>query len=299
MFPEDFALVSDMAYVAQNAGRILRALLEIAISRKWAGVSAVLMSLGKAVEKRRWPEDHPFLQLGDSLKREVLSNVQRWADDYSVWELAQMSAHDIGELVHLNDNHGAAILRIAKEFATLDISYACRPLSYDLLQVSVHAERSFTWGSNRKNSVEPFWIWLEDSNGVEILQSFNVIFRQSTEQLDLDFTIQTNDLIEREGFIIRYISDRWMGAEDEIPVTLDMLIKPQPFTSFTSVLPLPFLSLHTFGNDSLRRAFGDKISDLNTIQTQAFWGFVNVKDNALLCAPSGSGKSTLASIAIA
>ena len=52
---EDFALVSDMAYSAQNGGRIIRALLEIGISRKWANVSAVLMGLSKAVEKRMWP----------------------------------------------------------------------------------------------------------------------------------------------------------------------------------------------------------------------------------------------------
>jgi hypothetical protein len=36
VFIEDFALVSDAAYVAQNAGRIIRALLEIALSRNWA-----------------------------------------------------------------------------------------------------------------------------------------------------------------------------------------------------------------------------------------------------------------------
>lgn len=52
---EDFALVSDTAYVAQNAGRIIRALLEIAVSRRFAGVSYVLMSMSKAVEKRMWP----------------------------------------------------------------------------------------------------------------------------------------------------------------------------------------------------------------------------------------------------
>ena len=59
---DDFALISDSAYVAQNAGRIVRALLEIAVSRKWATVSAVLMGLSKAVEKRLWPFDQPLKQ---------------------------------------------------------------------------------------------------------------------------------------------------------------------------------------------------------------------------------------------
>lgn len=47
---DDFALVSDTGYVAQNAGRIVRALLEIAMSKRWAPVTLVLMSMSKAIE---------------------------------------------------------------------------------------------------------------------------------------------------------------------------------------------------------------------------------------------------------
>src|ERR1700742_763130 len=60
---EDFALVSDQAYVAQNAGRIIRALLEIALSNKWSNVGHVLANLSKDIEKRMWPNmDHPLRQ---------------------------------------------------------------------------------------------------------------------------------------------------------------------------------------------------------------------------------------------
>lgn len=47
---DDFALISDTGYVAQNAGRIVRALLEIAMSKRWAPVTLVLMSMSKAIE---------------------------------------------------------------------------------------------------------------------------------------------------------------------------------------------------------------------------------------------------------
>lgn len=47
---EDFALVSDSGYVAQNAGRIVRALLEIAMSKRWAPVTLVLMAMSKSIE---------------------------------------------------------------------------------------------------------------------------------------------------------------------------------------------------------------------------------------------------------
>lgn len=48
---EDFALVSDTGYVSQNAGRIVRALLDIALAKRWAPVSLVLLNMSKAIER--------------------------------------------------------------------------------------------------------------------------------------------------------------------------------------------------------------------------------------------------------
>jgi antiviral helicase SLH1 len=49
---EDFALVSDCNYVAQNAGRICRALFQIALNRRWGHLCEVLLSLSKSIEKK-------------------------------------------------------------------------------------------------------------------------------------------------------------------------------------------------------------------------------------------------------
>ena len=49
---EDFALVSDSAYVAQNAARICRALFMIALNRRWGYQCLVLLSLCKSIEKQ-------------------------------------------------------------------------------------------------------------------------------------------------------------------------------------------------------------------------------------------------------
>jgi len=64
-FIEDFALVSDSAYVAQNSGRIARALLDIVVSRKWSAAAFVFISLCKSIE-RAWalPEHELSLQVG-------------------------------------------------------------------------------------------------------------------------------------------------------------------------------------------------------------------------------------------
>jgi activating signal cointegrator complex subunit 3 len=49
-----FSLVSDMNYVAQNAGRILRALFEISLRQNQATLSTKLLRLCKCVDRRLW-----------------------------------------------------------------------------------------------------------------------------------------------------------------------------------------------------------------------------------------------------
>jgi len=49
---EDFALISDSSYVAQNAARICRALFMVALNRRWGHLCHVLLSMGKSIEKR-------------------------------------------------------------------------------------------------------------------------------------------------------------------------------------------------------------------------------------------------------
>lgn len=290
---EDFALVSDMQYVAQNAGRIVRALLEIVISKKWANTSAVLMGISKAIEKRLWPFDQPLKQF--NLKPDVYYGLEQWADDYSASELVRMSAAEIGKLVHLNPIHGQAILDAAKQLPAVQVSHSLRPLGPDVLRIETHVRSTFSW-SSRHGSVEPFWLWIEDDEEKVILQLSYLLLRQSTDTLDVAFVISVPEGQIPPFVTIRAVSERWMGSEDEIKVPFDELVMPSRSNSHTPRLDLPFLSLSVLQNPILRELFAAKLRNLNAIQTQAFWSTVNTQSNALLCAPTGSGKSTLGHI---
>lgn len=290
---EDFALVSDMHYVAQNAGRIVRALLEIAISKKWASTTAVLMGISKAIEKRLWPFDQPLKQF--SLKQDVYYGLGQWADDYTASQLVRMSAAEIGELVHLNPIHGKAILDAAKQLPAVQVSYSLRPLGPDVLRIDTHVRSTFSW-SSRHGPVEPFWLWIEDHDEKDILQLSYLLLRQSTDVLDVSFVISIPEEQIPPFVTIRAVFERWMGAEDEIKVPFDDLVMPSRSNSHTPRLDIPFLSLSVLQNHILREVFAAKLRTLNAIQTQAFWSIVNTQSNALLCAPTGSGKSILGHI---
>lgn len=294
--PEDFALVSDQAYAAQNGGRIIRALLEIAISRKWANVSAVLMGMSKAIEKRLWPFDNPLKQF--QLKMETMHMVERWADDYSISELAEMSATDLGKLIHLNDIHGAAVRNAAKQFPTVHITYVLRPLGADVLKIAVKVEPTFNWSGKLHGSVEPFWLWVEDHEGANILQLTHLIFRQASKFIDVDFVVSIPRHKRPPSVTIRFVSDRWMGAEEEVVVPLDELVMPSSSESHTTRLDIPFLQLSVLQDPALQAVLSSRFHGFNAIQSQVFWSIVNTRQHALLCAPTGCGKSVVGQAAV-
>ena len=51
---EGLALASDMVYVTQSAGRLMRCLFEICLRRGWANLTARALQLCKMVNRRMW-----------------------------------------------------------------------------------------------------------------------------------------------------------------------------------------------------------------------------------------------------
>lgn len=292
---EDFALVSDTMYAAQNGGRIIRSLLEIALSRKWAQAGAVLMSLSISVEKRLWGYEHPLAQF--DLSADLLYHLKQWADEMPVYELASKTAAELGTLVHLNERHGAALLRAAKQFPTVTLFSKLRPLSHELLRIHIVVHRSFEWSAKVHGSAEPFWVWVEDHSGLNILQLARVSFGASTEHLQLEFIIPLPGALP--PFVtIRAISDRWLGGEEEIHVPFDELVMPPLPVRRTSLLDLPLLrtDLRTF--DERTKHAVSRFSQFNSIQTQCLWPAYNTGGNMVICASTSSGKSLIGELAI-
>lgn len=283
--------MSDQAYVAQNGGRIARALLEISITRKWAQASAVLMGLSKAIEKRLWPFDQPLKQF--ELKMDIFYNLERFADDYTVAELAAMSAAELGELVRLNERHGNAIREAAKQFPTVRITYDLRPLGSDVLKIAVKVERTFNWSSKVHGSVEPFWLWIEDHDATTILQLSHLIFRQTTSSVDVNFVISVPPERLPPSVTIRFVSDRWMGAEEEVSIPLDTLVMPIATESHTPRLEIPYMPLSVIQDPLLKEYYGSQVTSFNAIQSQVLWSLMRTRMHSLICAPSGCGKSLM------
>lgn len=84
---EGLALSSDMVYVTQSAGRLMRCLFEICLKRGWAGLTDRSLALCKMVGQRMWGSQTPLRQVAVKLNKgsktvlpkEVLSKVSNAA----------------------------------------------------------------------------------------------------------------------------------------------------------------------------------------------------------------------------
>ncbi|SCV72482.1 BQ2448_4019 [Microbotryum intermedium] len=295
-FIEDFALVSDSGYVSQNAGRIVRALLEIAMSKRWAPVTLVLMSMSKAIEKRLWPFSHPLAQF--DLPSELMYNIELWADDVLLPEVASMSDADFGTLIHQNERLGGFATKAAKQFPSLGISYSLRPVAHDLLRVRLELRRSFEWSEKHHGTVEAFWVWIEDEKGLSILGIARVVVRPTTNVLVQDFVVPVSSV--PKALHARVISDRWIGSEEVQTIPLEHLSMPPLPPPHLPLLDLPLLSSRdAFGKDDKPlQAYANDTPVFDPVQTQSFHSFHHSASNTLLCAPSAHSRGVVLELAI-
>ncbi|KAI8925867.1 Sec63 Brl domain-containing protein [Entophlyctis helioformis] len=300
---DDFALVSDTAYVAQNSSRILRALFEIAMSRNWGPTATVILSLCKTVDRRMWSYEHPLGQF--DLSAEILGKLEKSYDKINMESMRDMNASELGDLVR-HHRMGDTIYRCVHQFPSLHLEATIAPITRTVLRVTLNVTADFMWSEKVHGKSEPWWIWVEGPENTEILYSeYLLIHRRNYQETQkLGFTIPiprsttTTDGLPPQIYI-RATSDRWIGAENIIPVSFKHLILPElnraPHTDLLDLQPLPISALE---NPVLEEICRKRFQYFNPVQTQIFHTLYRTQHNALIGAPTGSGKTVAAELAM-
>ncbi|KAH0556380.1 hypothetical protein GP486_005698 [Trichoglossum hirsutum] len=293
---EDFALVSDTAYVAQNAARICRALFMIALNRRWGHQCLVLLTLCKSIEKQIWPFQHPLHQF--DLPEPILSKLEAKEPASSIESLKDMGPAEIGQLVH-NNKEGRAISRLLDNFPTLGIEAEIAPLNRDVLRIRLSLTPEFRWNDRHHGTSESYWIWVENSETSDIYHhEFFILSRKKLhDNHELNFTIPLSDPLPSQIYV-RAVSDRWLGAETVTPVSFQHLIRPDTESVYTDLLNLQPLPISALKNPLLEEVYGKRFDFFNPMQTQIFHCLYHTSANVLLGSPTGSGKTVAAELAM-
>ena len=293
---EDFTLVSDTNYVAQNAARICRSLFMMALNRRWGYECLVLLTLCKSIEKRVWPFQHPFHQF--DLPIPIIRHLDDKGSTTHVDSLREMDVAEIGDLVH-NKRMGNVLSRLLDNFPTLSIEAEVAPLNRDVLRVRLYLTPEFIWNDRHHGTSESYWIWVENSETSEIYhhELFLLSRKKVHDVHELAFTIPLSDPIPSQIYV-RAVSDRWLGAETVSAVSFQHLIRPDTESVYTDLLDLQPLPVKALKNNALEEVYAKRFQFFNPMQTQLFHTVYHTSANVLLGSPTGSGKTVAAELAM-
>ncbi|KAF1987287.1 Sec63-domain-containing protein [Aulographum hederae CBS 113979] len=293
---EDYTLVSDTNYVAQNAARICRALFMIALNRRWGHQCLVLLSMCKSVERQLWPYQHPFHQF--DLPQAVLRNLDAKSSVSSIEALRDMEPAEIGQLVH-NHKMGTVLTKLLDNFPTLGIEAEIAPLNRDVLRIRLFITPEFRWNDRHHGTSESYYIWVENAETSEIYhhEFFLLTRRKLYDDHELNFTIPLVEPLPSQIYV-RAVSDRWLGAETVTPVSFQHLIRPDTESVYTDLLNLQPLPISALKNPLLEEIYGQRFQFFNPMQTQLFHCMYHTNANVLLGSPTGSGKTVAAELAM-
>jgi len=154
-----FTLISDRSYISQSAGRISRALFEIALSRGWSNLASKMLEIAKCVDKRMWWHMHPLRQF-NYLSFEVLSKLED--RNATLERLDEMTASEIGDMVR-HPRAGPKIKDLVAQIPHMDLSATIQPITRGILRITLTIVPAFKFVTRVHGKSEPWWVWVEDA----------------------------------------------------------------------------------------------------------------------------------------
>ncbi|KAI1488164.1 Sec63 Brl domain-containing protein [Biscogniauxia mediterranea] len=294
---DGLALMADMVYVTQSAGRIIRAIFEITLQKGWSNVCKTALDLCKMAEKRMWPTMTPLRQF-PRCPRDIVAKAERIDVPWSSY--FDLDPPRMGELLGL-PKAGRTVCDLVAKFPRVEIQAQAQPMTRSMLRVELTITPNFEWDDEIHGTAENFWILVEDCDGEDVLFQDQFLLRkeyaisESNEHL-VDFTVPITEPMP-PNYFISVISDRWMHSETRLPVSFQKLILPEKFPPHTQLLdlqPLPVAALKAKDYTNLYEDW----NYFNKIQTQTFNSLYSTDDNVLIGAPTGSGKTVCAEFAL-
>ncbi|WFD42549.1 RNA helicase [Malassezia psittaci] len=307
-YVDDFALVSDMRYIAQNAGRILLSLFDLSLDRGYATAAFAFLNLAKAVEHRIWPFEHPLRQV-TSLSPDILHKVAQYADELEVAQICAMQLTDLASLLHANERIAKLVQDAAKHFPELRLVVNVRPRPDGYVRLEIELYYAFEWSDKMHGNSIPVIVYVED-NAQRVVSSEQIVLRKPLEgshehtrpdyilEVDVPCDAPAERAASQAIYHVTWTSSHWLGADGSVEVSLEDVWPPKASPS-TQLLDLPLLSVESCLPTGIAASYArNDIIAYNAMQTQVFHTLFHTCSNVLLCGPIASGKLTVLEAAI-
>jgi pre-mRNA-splicing helicase BRR2 len=294
---DGLALMADLVYVTQSAGRILRAIFEICLKKGWSQVAKLALDLCKMAEKRMWPTMSPLRQF-PKCPKDIIQKAERidvpWASYFD------LDPPNMAELLGM-PKAGKLVCQLVEKFPRLELEATPRPVTKSMLRLELTIRPNFVWDEALHGASEGFWIIVEDCDGEEILFHDQFLLRKDYAHGEMnehlvEFTVPIDEPMP-PNYFITVLSDRWMGSETKLAVSFQKLVLPAKFPAHTPILDLQPLPISALKKKEYQGLYED-VGRFNKVQTQVFNSLYTSDDNVFVGASAGIGKTFCAEFAI-
>ncbi|KAJ1719220.1 Pre-mRNA splicing, partial [Coemansia erecta] len=300
-----FALAADAVHVTQSAARLFRALLELSRARGWAPAARTALRWCKQVERRTWAAATPLRQLGRACPADLARAVERRAQAVPWPRLADLGEAALGELV-ASPRAGRLLHRLVRLVPRVAVRAHVLPLSRTLLRFELRVTRDFAWSAPVHGAAELFWVSVEDADGARLLHVEPLVLREARDAYVVEFACElpaAGAALPPQCFV-SVDSDRWLGAETRLAVSLRRLhlpAAPEPPAELRDMAPVR-LDAAALGDDAFAAAYARAADGeppvLSALQSSCFHAAYHSDASLLVGASAGAGRALVAELAV-
>ncbi|KAG7661704.1 brr2 [[Candida] subhashii] len=292
---EGYALISDMIYITQSASRLLRALYEIAVLKKWSSLSKSLLDICKMVENRMWLNNSPLRQFGSLVPNQIIKATEMshlpWIRYFS------LSSEELAEAVNLKGN-AKLVNEYVMSFPRITTQYHVQPISSDFLRIQIEVIPVWSWISSVQGNQETFVVMLEDCNGLELLhyEIFQVHRANVGKPHIVEFYIPVSDPLP-PNYILSFISHKWVQCTWKTPIVLTDIQLPSSTEYYLDNSSVDLIPTSELNYEDFAGIF--EFETFNRLQSAVFDSIYNItNENVFIGASKGDGKTTCCELAI-